>query len=201
MVGDDMFATEGDSANVGRQGTATRENGRVGRRPPVAADTAAGDPASGDVSVDVLWRLRERVDRNVRLVDRCGPTPRPRTAGPSELMTPPGAYGTTPALLPGVDTGRAGAGPALRAARQGGRRDRRMRLRVDVRSGPSAASAAAATGLLHVVAEAVDHVTAIHPGARVEVSHRTESPGGVVVEIRGQRHRYDRGKRGWRSPR
>ena len=58
MVGDDMFATEGDSANVGRQGTATRENGRVGRRAPVAADTAAGDPASGDVSVDVLWRLQ-----------------------------------------------------------------------------------------------------------------------------------------------
>ena len=30
MVGDDMFATEGGSGNVGRQGTATRANGRGG---------------------------------------------------------------------------------------------------------------------------------------------------------------------------
>ena len=38
MVGDDMFATEGDSANVGRQSTATRENGRSGGPAPVAVD-------------------------------------------------------------------------------------------------------------------------------------------------------------------
>jgi hypothetical protein len=38
--------------------------------------------------------------------------------------------------------------------------------------------------LLHIVSEVVDHVTAVHPGARVEVSSRTETPGGIVVEIR-----------------
>ncbi len=204
MVGDDMFATEGDSANVGRQGTATRENGRVGRRAPVAADTAAGDPASGDVSVDVLWRLRERVDRNVRLVDRMRADPlAPEPPGLPELIDTARRMrhdAETLLLLAGVDTGaRPGAPVRLSALLDEAVDATDEPMRVDVRSGPSATvEPAAATELLHVVAEAVDHVTAIHPGARVEVSHRTESPGGVVVEIRtASSTRYDPGgKRG-----
>ena len=52
-------------------------------------------------------------------------------------------------------------------------------MRVDVRVGPNATvEPTAAVELLHVVSEVVDHVTAIHPGARIEVSSRTEAPGG-----------------------
>src|SRR6478672_8920579 len=83
MVGDDMFATEGDSANVGRQRTATRENGRSGGPAPVADDGGPG----GEVSADVLRRLRERVDRNVRLVDRMRADPlAPEPPGLPELI-------------------------------------------------------------------------------------------------------------------
>ena len=48
------------------------------------------------------------------------------------------------------------------------------------------------------MSEVVDHVTAIHPGARVEVASRTEAPGGIVVEIRtASTTRYDpAGRRG-----
>src|SRR3954465_15649888 len=79
MVGDDMFATEGDSANVGRQSTATRENGRGGG----PAGGLNDGPREAEVSADVLRRLRERVETNVRLGGRGGagrrppPTPAP----------------------------------------------------------------------------------------------------------------------------
>ena len=69
MVGDDMFATEGDSANVGRQSTATRENGRSGPV-PVPAD---GRRVGGDVSADVLRRLRGRLRE--REHSRASPSP------------------------------------------------------------------------------------------------------------------------------
>ena len=72
-------------------------------------------------------------------------------------------------------------------------------MRVDVRTGPNATvEPGAAIELLHIVSEVVDHVTAIHPGARVEVASRTEAPGGIVVEIRtASTTRYDpSGRRG-----
>ena len=197
MVGDDMFATEGDSANVGRQGTATRENGRVGGLASLAADAAGGD-----VSVDVLRRLRERVDRNVRLVDRMRADPlAPEPPGLPELIDTARRMrhdAETLMLLAGVDAGARPGSPVRLSALLDEAVDATDEpMRVDVRSGPSATvEPSAATELLHVVAEVVDHVTAIHPGGRVEVSSRTDAPGGIVVEIRtASTTRYDPGGR------
>jgi hypothetical protein len=195
MVGDDMFATEGDSVNVGRQGTAIRENGRAGGLAPVAAD---------DVTVDVLRRLRDRVDRNVRLIDRMRADPlAPEPPGLSELIDTARRLrhdAETLLLLAGIegDT-RPGAPMRLSTLLDEAVDATEEPMRVDVRSGPNATVESAAAGeLLHVVAEVVDHVTAIHPGGRIEVSSRTEAPGGIVVEVRtASTTRYDpSGRRG-----
>lgn len=195
MVGDDMFATEGDSVNVGRQGTATRENGRASGLAPAAAD---------DVTVDVLRRLRDRVDRNVRLVDRMRADPlAPEPPGLPELIDTARRLrhdAETLLLLAGIEAdARPGAPMRLSTLLDEAVDATEEPMRVDVRSGPSATvEPTAASELLHVVAEVVDHVTAIHPGGRIEVSSRTEAPGGIVVEIRtASTTRYDpSGRRG-----
>ena len=194
MVGDDMFATEGDSANVGRQRTATRENGRSSGPAPVGADGGQG----GEVSADVLRRLRERVDRNVRLVDRMRADPlAPEPPGLPELIDTARRMrhdAETLLLLAGIDPGpRPGAPARLSALLDEAVDATDEPMRVDVRTGPNATvEPGAAIELLHVVSEVVDHVTAIHPGGRVEVASRTEAPGGIVVEIRtASTTRYD----------
>ena len=201
MVGDDMFATEGDSANVGRQSTATRENGRSGGSlAPVDADSGPG----AEVSLDVLRRLRERVDRNVRLVDRMRADPlAPEPPGLPELIDTARRMrhdAETLLLLAGMDPGpRPGAPAHLSALLDEAVDATDEPMRVDVRTGPHATvEPGAAVELLHVVSEVVDHVTAIHPGARVEVSSRSEAPGGIVVEVRtASTTRYDpAGRRG-----
>ena len=201
MVGDDMFATEGDSANVGRQSTATRENGRGGGR---AWRGLNDGPREADVSADVLRRLRERVDRNVRLVDRMRADPlAPEPPGLPELIDTARRMrhdAETLLLLAGIDAGpRPGAPARLSALLDEAVDATDEPMRVDVRTGPNATvEPGAAIELLHVVSEVVDHVTAIHPGARVEVASRTEAPGGIVVEIRtASTTRYDpSGRRG-----
>jgi hypothetical protein len=194
MVGDDMFATEGDSVSVGRQGTATRENGRG----------APASAAADDVTVDVLRRLRDRVDRNVRLIDRMRADPlAPEPPGLPELIDTARRLrhdAETLVLLAGTDVDvRPGAPMRLSALLDEAVDATEEPMRVDVRSGPRATvEPSAATELLHVVAEVVDHITAIHPGARIEVSSRTEVPGGIVVEVRtASTTRYDpSGRRG-----
>jgi hypothetical protein len=200
MVGDDMFATEGDSANVGRQSTATRENGRGGGPTGGRSD----GPDEAEVSADVLRRLRERVDRNVRLVDRMRADPlAPEPPGLPELIDTARRMrhdAETLMLLAGIDAGpRPGAPARLSALLDEAVDATDEPMRVDVRTGPNATvEPGAAIELLHVVSEVVDHVTAIHPGARVEVASRTEAPGGIVVEIRtASTTRYDpSGRRG-----
>ncbi len=230
MVGDDMFATESDSANVGRRGTATRENGRGAGPAPVAVDGGSDDggggggrdgggpggrnsganrgrdggATGGDVAGDVLRRLRERVDRNVRLVDRMRADPlAPEPPGLPELIETARRMrhdAETLLLLAGLDAGpRPGAPARLSALLDEAVDATDEPMRVDVRTGPNATvEPGAAIELLHVVSEVVDHVTAIHPGARVEVSSRTEAPGGIVVEVRtASTTRYDpSGRRG-----
>jgi hypothetical protein len=195
MVGDEMFATEGDSVNVGRQGTATRENGRASGLAPVATD---------DVTIDVLRRLRDRVDRNVRLIDRMRADPlAPEPPGLPELIDTARRLrhdAETLLLLGGIDAdARPGAPMRLSALLDEAVDATEEPMRVDVRVGPNATvEPSAAVELLHVVSEVVDHVTAIHPGARIEVSSRTEAPGGIVVEVRtASTTRYDpSGRRG-----
>ena len=97
-------------------------------------------------------------------------------------------------LLAGIDAGpRPGAPARLSALLDEAVDATDEPMRVDVRTGPNATvEPGAAIELLHVVSEVVDHVTAIHPGARVEVASRTEAPGGIVVEIRtASTTRYD----------
>lgn len=223
MVGDDMFATEGDSVDVGRQSTATRENGRAGVStsrsrplpglpsqppsggpPPGSPPGSASGPAVDDVGADVLHRLRDRVDRNLRLVDRMRADPlAPEPPGLADLIDTARRLrhdAETLLLLAGIDAGaRPGAPVRLATLLDEAVDATEEPMRVDVRSGPAATiEPAAATELLHVVAEVVDHVTAIHPGGRIEVSSRTEAQGGIAVEVRtASTTRYDpSGRRG-----
>ena len=152
----------------------------------------------------MLRRLRERVDRNVRLVDRMRADPlAPEPPGLPELIDTARRMrhdAETLMLLAGIDAGpRPGAPARLSALLDEAVDATDEPMRVDVRSGPNATvEPGAAIELLHVVSEVVDHVTAIHPGARVEVASRTEAPGGIVVEIRtASTTRYDpSGRRG-----
>ena len=152
----------------------------------------------------MLRRLRERVDRNVRLVDRMRADPlAPEPPGLPELIDTARRMrhdAETLLLLAGIDAGPRPGAPARLAALLDEAVDATDEpMRVDVRSGPNATvEPGAAIELLHVVSEVVDHVTAIHPGARVEVASRTEAPGGIVVEIRtASTTRYDpSGRRG-----
>ena len=172
----------------------------------MAARLAAGATAraKAEVSADVLRRLRERVDRNVRLVDRMRADPlAPEPPGLPELIETARRMrhdAETLMLLAGIDAGpRPGAPARLSALLDEAVDATDEPMRVDVRSGPNATvEPGAAIELLHVVSEVVDHVTAIHPGARVEVASRTEAPGGIVVEIRtASTTRYDpSGRRG-----
>ncbi len=172
-----------------------------GGRPDGGRD---GGLSGGDVSADVLRRLRERVDRNVRLVDRMRADPlAPEPPGLPELIDTARRMrhdAETLLLLAGIDAGPRPGAPARLAALLDEAVDATDEpMRVDVRSGPNATvEPGAAIELLHVVSEVVDHVTAIHPGARVEVASRTEAPGGIVVEIRtASTTRYDpSGRRG-----
>ena len=56
--------------------------------------------------------------------------------------------------------------------------------RVEVRSAPDATVAAVASvEFLHVLAELVDHVTSVYPGARVDLVSHVEPFGGIMVDV------------------
>ncbi|MDT7617034.1 MAG: hypothetical protein QOF00_4481 [Pseudonocardiales bacterium] len=190
-----MFASEGDSVNVGRQASPSWEDRWGTIRPREAS--GGGDPRGGrdvtvgdDAAAGIARRLQARVDRHRWLLGRMRSDPlQPEPAGLPELLeTVLRMRRDTESLLmlhgqdPGVrPSGSQRLSDVLAAAAAASEEPRR----VDVRNPPAATVApAAATELLHVLAEVVDHVAAVYPGARVDVSCRVESPGGIAVEIR-----------------
>lgn len=177
-----MFASEGDSVDVRRHEPVAwgeRWNGR-----PPRADEA------DDAVAGVARRMQGRVDRHLWLLGRMQSDPLgPEPPGLPELLETAGRMRRDTEgmlLLCGQDPGVRADGPrhladVLSDAAAAAEEPRR----VDVRGAPAAALApAAAIELLHVLAELVDHVTAVYPGARVEVTGRVEEPAGIVVEVR-----------------
>jgi hypothetical protein len=185
-----MSASGGDPVHVGRREPPSdraywedrRRSSDTGlRETPVDVATTAG----------IVRRLQARVDRHRWLLDRMRSDPlQPEPAGLPELLeTAARMRRDTESLLmlhgqdPGVPSG--GRARRLRDVLGAAAAAAEEPRRVDVRSVPGAdVTPAAATELLHVLAEVVDHVTAVYPGARVAVSGTAEAPGGVVVEVR-----------------
>lgn len=184
---------------------------RVGPvEPPASTDhSASWDVGSrrvvddADAHAGVAHRLQSRLDRQLSLLDRMHGDP--LQSEPAQL----------PELLELARRMRrdsesllllAGRDPGVRADRVGPDGPHGLvqvlddaaavaeeTRRIDVRPAPSAAVVpGAATELLHVVAELLDHTTAVYPGARVEVTSRIEGSGAVAVEVRADgASRYD----------
>lgn len=179
-----MFASEGDSVNVGRHETPAWGDRWDAGRPREAAD------GNSDVPADVVRRLQGRIDRHTWFLGRMqGDLLQPEPPGLGDLLdTARRMRRDTESLLlmygrdPGVRVGAACRlsdvlGDAASAAEEP--------RWVDVRTAPAATlTPAAATELTHIVAELIDHVLAVYPGARVDVAGRVEEPAGLAVEVR-----------------
>lgn len=182
LVGDRMFTSEGDSVNVGRLGPAGRAD-RWDDAPPLRSAGADG------AVVSVMRRLQAHTDKQLWLLDRMrsdhgsvDPAALNELAATARRVR---RYSQSVLLLCDQDAGQ-GSGTARRlsdvlsdaaAAVEDPRR-------VDVRSAPAATVAsAAAVEFLHVLGELVDHVTAVYPGARIDLASRVEPLGGVTVDV------------------
>jgi hypothetical protein len=143
-----------------------------------------------DAAAGVARRLQGRLDRHQWLLDRMRSDPlHPEPTGLTELMETARRMrrdADSLLLLCGQDPGGPAGGPrrlsdVLGDAAGAAEEPRR----VDVRPAPGATlTPTAATELHHVLAELVDHVAAVYPGARVELGSRLEAPAGIVVEVR-----------------
>lgn len=193
-MGEELFASGGDSRSTERQAPAWGlGNGGTSADERTVSFGRAGDTGPGtgsDVAADVTRRLQGRLDRLLWLLHRIQTDPlQPEPPGMAELM---GAAlrmrrdAECLLLMSGVDPADRDGGPhriaEVLAQAAASAEDP---LRVDVGSTPPASlTAEAATELAHVLAELVDHVTAVYPGARIDLACRAEEPGGIVVDVR-----------------
>jgi hypothetical protein len=182
-----MFASESDSVNVGRQGST--------RWPDRWDGVAPQRPSGYEAAADVARRLRARLDRQLWLLDRMRTEQLyPEPAGLPDLVEAsrrmqrdtesllllcgqePGSRDNAPRRLSDLLSDAASAAEEPH--------------RVDVRHAPAATvSAGAATELLHVLAELVEDVTVVYPGAHLDVASRIESRALVVdVSVDGGPH-------------
>lgn len=182
-MGDGMFASEGNSVDVGRHGPAGW-NDRWDDGPPPRTSGGADDAVAG-----VALRLQDRLDRQLRLADRL------RTASPyAEPDSLPELVETARRmrhdtdsllLLCGWEPGARPPAPrrlvdVLHDAVSAAEEPRR----IEIRSAPVASVAAVASvELLHVVAEVVDHVAAVYPGVRVDLVSHVEPFGGITIDV------------------
>jgi hypothetical protein len=150
----------------------------------------AGDRRGGDdAAAGVARRLQARLDRHIWLLERLHSEPLyPEPPGLSELQdTARRMRRDTESLLllAGEEPGTTSAGPRrlgdLVADAAALAEEPR---RVEVRPAPAAlVEPAAAVEFVHVLAELVDHVTAVYPGAAIELLTRVEpGNGGATVD-------------------
>ena len=161
------------------------------------AGDRGGDRGGDDAAAGIARRLQARLDRHIWLLERLQAEQLyPEPQGLPELQeTARRMRRDTEGLLllaghePGVgSTGPGRLGDLVAEAAALAEEPRR----VDVAPAPAALVApAAAVELVHVLAELVDHVTAVYPGARIELVSRLETPagqshgnGGVTVDAR-----------------
>lgn len=158
------------------------------RRMPFDVDTRrVVDDA--DAHAGVTHRLQTRLDRQLWLLERLQGDPlQTEPAELPELIDLARRMrrdSESLLLLAGRDPGVREAAPQeletlLFAAATAAEEPRR----VEIAPGPTASVVAgAATELLHVVAEVLDHATAVFPGATVHVAPRVESSGVLTVEV------------------
>ncbi|HET6259402.1 MAG TPA: hypothetical protein VFE39_12190 [Pseudonocardia sp.] len=184
---DRMFASEGDSVNVGRQGS-TRWPDRWDDVPPQG-------PSGYEAAADVARRLRARLDRQLWLLDRMRTEqlyPEP-AALPDLLEASRRMQRDTESLLLLCGQERATRDTAPRRLSDllaDAASAAEEPHRVDVRHAPAATvSAGAATELLHVLAELVEDVTVVYPGVHLDVASRIEARALVVdVSVDGGPH-------------
>jgi hypothetical protein len=187
---------EGDSGYLAHLGSAAG----TGRWDAVTGDQAGdrgGDRGGDDAAAGVARRLQARLDRHTWLLERLQAEQLyPEPPGMPELQeTARRMRRDTESLLllAGHEPGVRSSGPRpLGALVSDAAAVAEEPRRVDVRSAPAARVApAAAVEFVHVLAELVDHVTAVYPGARIELVSRLETPagqhtgnGGATVDVR-----------------
>jgi hypothetical protein len=172
---------EGDSGYLAHLGSA------AGTDRWDAVDRAvdhAGGRGGEDAAPGVARRLQARLDRQIWLLERLQAEQLyPEPPGLPELQeTARRMRRDTESLLllaghePGVrSSGPRPLGDLVSDAAALAEEPRR----VDVRPAPAAVvTPAAAVEFVHVLAELVDHVTAVYPGARIELVSRLERPAG-----------------------
>ena len=182
-MGDGMFASEGDSVDVGRHGPA----GWTDRWDDGSSLRTAGGP--DDAVAGVALRLQERLDRQLRLADRLrngSPYAEPDSL-PLLVETARRMRHDTDSLLllcgrepPARPPAPRRLADVLHDAVSVAEEPRR----IEIRSAPDASVAAVASvELLHVLAEVVDHVATVYPGTRVDLVSHVEPFGGIMIDV------------------
>ncbi|QYN31934.1 hypothetical protein K1T35_25220 [Pseudonocardia sp. DSM 110487] len=193
---------EGDSGYLAHLGSAAgtdrwdaRAGGSFERGVDHPVDRAV-DRGGDDAAAGVARRLQARLDRHIWLLERLQAEQLyPEPPGLPELQdTARRMHRDVEGLLllAGHEPGVRSAGPRrLGDVVSDAAALAEEPRRIEVRSAPSAlVSPAAAVELVHVLAELVDHVTAVYPGARIELaSHldtaasRSSGNGGATVDV------------------
>ncbi len=189
---------EGDSGYLAHLGSAAgSDRWSAGPREPGRRDTVPSPSGGADIDSDaaagVARRLQARLDRHLWLLERLQAEQLyPEPSGLPELQdTARRMRRDTESLLllsghePGVRSSAPRRLADLVADAAGAAEEPR---RVDVRTAPAALVApAAGVEFVHVLVELVDHVTAVYPGARVELVSRLEPPvgprAGATVDV------------------
>jgi hypothetical protein len=178
---------EGDSGYLAHLGSAAgtdRWDAGAGDRGVDRAADRGGERAGDDATAGVARRLQARLERHIWLLERLQAEQLyPEPPGLPELHDTARRMrrdAESLLLLAGQEPDVRSAGPRrlgdLVADAAASAEEPR---RVEVRTAPAALVApAAAVELVHVLAELVDHVTAVYPGARVELVTRLEIPAG-----------------------
>ncbi len=144
-------------------------------------------PQADDATAGVARRLQGRLDRHLWLLDRLAAEQHPEPPELPELLDTAARMrrdSESLLLLCGHEPGVRATGPRRLEELMGDA----VALaeeprRIEVRPAPAATiGSAAAVEFLHVLAELVDHTTAAHPGARLELVGRIES-GGATVDV------------------
>jgi hypothetical protein len=177
---------EGDSGYLAHLGSAAGTD-----RWDAGAVDRAVDRGGDDAAAGVARRLQARLDRHIWLLERLQAEQLyPEPPGLPELQdTARRMRRDTESmlLLAGHEPGVRSAGPRrlgdiVSEAAALAEEPRRL----EVRSGPAALVApAAAAEFVHVLAELVDHVTAVYPGAGIELVTRLDAPAGQSSGHRG----------------
>lgn len=189
LVADRTFAADGDPTAAGPGGPGVSFDADT-RRVVDDADALAG----------VTRRLQTRLDRQLWLLGRMQGDPlQPEPAQLPELIDIAHRMrrdSESMLLLGGRDPGvrhdaPQGLAGLLAAAAEAAEEPRRVEVRP---APPAAVVPGAATELVHVLAELLDHTTAVYPGASVQVGSHVSSSGSVAVEVRAlgaDRHDLD----------